>query len=55
MYDIGVTITGTGFMGPALTATLRRLGVRVEGIRGSSPEKSHRFVEQHGLPKAYGS
>jgi predicted dehydrogenase len=53
MYDIGVAITGTGFMGPAHTEALRRLGVRVEGILGSSPEKSRRFAEQHGLPKAY--
>jgi predicted dehydrogenase len=55
MYDIGVAITGTGFMGPAHTEALRRLGVRVAGILGSTPEKSRRFAEQHGLPKAYAS
>jgi predicted dehydrogenase len=55
MYDLGVAITGTGFMGPAHTEALRRLGVRVEGILGSSPEKSRRFAEQYGLPKAYRS
>jgi predicted dehydrogenase len=53
MYDIGVAITGTGFMGPAHTEALRRIGVRVAGILGSSPEKSARFAAQHGLPKAY--
>ncbi len=55
MYDIGVAITGTGFMGPAHTEALRRLGVRVEGILGSSPEKSRRFAQAHGIAKAYAS
>lgn len=55
MYDIGVAITGTGFMGPAHTEALRRLGVRVVGILGSSPEKSQRFAAAHGIPKAYAS
>ncbi|MBK8048339.1 MAG: Gfo/Idh/MocA family oxidoreductase [Anaerolineales bacterium] len=53
MYDIGVAITGTGFMGPTHTEALRRLGVRVEGILGSSPEKSQKFASQYGIPKAY--
>ncbi len=53
MYDIGVAITGTGFMGPAHAEALRRLGVRVVGILGSSPEKSRRFADQHAIPKAY--
>ena len=55
MYDIGVAITGTGFMGPTHTEALRRLGVHVVGILGSSPEKSRRFAGQHGLAKAYAS
>lgn len=55
MYDIGVAITGTGFMGPAHTEALRRLGVRVVGILGSSPEKSRSFAQRHALPKAYAS
>jgi predicted dehydrogenase len=53
MYDIGVAITGTGFMGPAHTEALRRLGIRVVGILGSSVAKSQRFADEHGLPKAY--
>ena len=53
MYDIGVAITGTGFMGPAHTEALRRLGVRIVGILGSSPEKSRRFADAHGIAKAY--
>ena len=42
MQNIGVAITGTGFMGPAHTEALRRLGLQVTGILGSSPEKSQR-------------
>jgi predicted dehydrogenase len=55
MYDIGVALTGTGFMGPAHTEALRRLGVRVVGVMGSSPEKSRHFAERMGIPKAYGN
>src|SRR5437762_3037369 len=53
MNDIGVALTGTGFMGPAHTEALRRLGVRVVGVMGSSPAKSHAFAERLGIPKAY--
>lgn len=55
MFDGGVAITGTGFMGPAHTEALRRLGIRVAGILGSSPEKSQRAAAALNLPKAYAS
>ena len=32
MYDGGVAITGTGFMGPAHLEALRRLGINVVGM-----------------------
>ena len=51
----GAAIVGTGFMGPAHTEALRRIGVRVVGILGSSPEKSRRAAEGLGIPKAYAS
>jgi len=53
MNDIGVAITGTGFMGPAHTEGLRRLGINPVGILGSSPEKSQRAAAQLNIPKAY--
>jgi len=53
MNNIGVALTGTGFMGPAHTEALRRLGIRVVGVLGSSLEKSHAFAERLGIPKAY--
>src|ERR1700733_5355595 len=52
-YDIGVAIVGTGFMGPAHAEALRRLGLVVRGILGSSAEKSVRAASQLGLPHAY--
>ncbi len=51
----GVAITGTGFMGPTHTEALRRLGIPVVGILGSSPAKSQRAAQALGLAKAYRS
>jgi hypothetical protein len=51
--DIGVAIVGTGFMGPAHTDALRRLGVRITGIAGSSPAKSSAAAASLGLPHGY--
>lgn len=53
MYDLAAAVVGTGFMGPAHTEGLRRLGIRVAGILGSSEEKSRRAAEALGLEKAY--
>ncbi|RME77251.1 MAG: gfo/Idh/MocA family oxidoreductase [Chloroflexi bacterium] len=55
MKNPGVAIVGTGFMGPAHTEGLRRLGIKVVGILGSSPEKSRLAAEKLGIPKAYRS
>ena len=55
MRVFNVAIVGTGFMGPAHTEGLRRLGMNVAGILGSSPEKSRRAAQELGIPKAYGS
>ncbi len=48
-----VAIIGTGFMGPAHTEGLRRLGINVAGILGSSSEKSQRAAADLGIPSAY--
>ncbi len=55
MFSGGVAITGTGFMGPAHTEALRRLGIRVVGILGSTPEKSARAAAALGLARGYAS
>jgi predicted dehydrogenase len=46
-------VAGTGFIGPVHVEALRRLGVRVKGILGSSPAKSEMAAKTLGLPKAY--
>lgn len=53
MRTLNVAIVGTGFMGPAHTEALRRLGINVAGILGSSAEKSRRAAQDLGIPKAY--
>lgn len=55
MHKIKVAVVGTGFMGPAHTEALRRLGIQVAGILGSSAEKSQRAAQNLGIPKAYGN
>jgi predicted dehydrogenase len=48
-----VVVVGTGFIGPVHVEGLRRAGVHVGGIVGSTPEKSHRAAERLGLPGTY--
>jgi len=48
-------VTGTGFIGPVHVEALRRLGIRVKGILGSSPAKSEMAAKQLGLSKPYAS
>ena len=53
MHTLSVAIIGTGFMGPAHTEALRRLGITVAGILGSSAQKSRTAATALGIPKAY--
>lgn len=53
MYKLNAAIVGTGFMGPAHTEALRRLGVNVIGILGSSETKSEAAAAALGLARAY--
>jgi predicted dehydrogenase len=46
-------VAGTGFIGPVHVEALRRLGIRVKGILGSSPAKSETAAKTLGLSKAY--
>ncbi len=48
-------VVGTGFIGPVHVEALRRLGVRVRGILGSSMEKSEEAQSSLGLERAYAS
>jgi len=51
--SIGVAVVGTGFIGPVHVEGLRRAGLRVTGILGSSHDKSLASAESLGLVKAY--
>ena len=55
MDKLGAAVIGTGFIGPVHVEALRRVGVRVTGILGSSPEKSRVAAEKLGLPLGYNS
>jgi predicted dehydrogenase len=46
-------VAGSGFIGPVHVEALRRLGIPVKGILGSSPGKSEIAAKTLGLPKAY--
>ncbi len=51
--DINVVVAGTGFIGPIHVEALKRLGVNVMGIMGSSAEKSEIAKKELGLKKTY--
>jgi predicted dehydrogenase len=48
-------VAGTGFIGPVHVEALRRLGIPVAGVLGSSAEKSRSAALRLGLPHAYAS
>lgn len=53
--QIGVAIAGTGFMGWVHAEALRRVGVRLVGVLGSSPEKSKEAAARYGASRGYSS
>ena len=55
MSSLTAAVVGTGFIGPVHVEALRRAGIQVAGILGSSAEKSARAAESLGLPRGYSS
>ena len=55
MGSIKVAVVGTGFMGWVHVEALRRLGIDIAGVLGSSPEKTKAFALKTGVAKTYGS
>jgi predicted dehydrogenase len=53
--DLGAAVVGTGFIGLVHVEALRRLGVRVVGVVGSSPDRAQAKAEVYPLPRIYGS
>lgn len=52
---IGVAVAGTGFIGPAHVEGLRRNGIHVLGLLGSTKEKAEARAGELGIPRAYES
>jgi predicted dehydrogenase len=52
---IGAAVIGGGFIGTVHIEALRRIGVRVVGLLGSSPDQGARRAQELGLPNAYDS
>ena len=53
--QIGAAVIGTGFIGTVHLEALRRLGVSVRGVLGSSPERSAARAEALGVARGYRS
>lgn len=53
--QLKAAVVGTGFIGPVHIEGLRRLGVEVVGILGSSGEKSKLAAKQHCISRGYES
>src|SRR6188508_2204270 len=53
--DLGAAVIGTGFIGTVHVEALRRIGVQVRGVLGSTPERGERRAAALGVPRAYRS
>src|SRR5882762_4319817 len=53
--EIGAAVVGTGFIGEVHVEALRRLGVRVHGVVGSSHARAAERAAALALPAAYAS
>ncbi|HEX8872767.1 MAG TPA: Gfo/Idh/MocA family oxidoreductase [Candidatus Acidoferrum sp.] len=53
--QLNAAIAGVGFVGKAHLEGLRRLGISIRGVLGSSPERSAATAESLGLPRGYSS
>ncbi|MEA2628366.1 MAG: hypothetical protein QOJ10_826 [Chloroflexota bacterium] len=53
--EIGAAVVGTGFIGAVHVDALRRLGVQVHGVVGSSSARGRDRARAAGLPPAYES
>ena len=53
--DVGAAVIGTGFIGTVHVEALRRIGVQVRGVLGSSAERGAARAEALGVQRAYAS
>src|SRR6266516_4464484 len=52
---IGAAVIGTGFIGTVHVEQLRRIGVDVRGVLGSTPERASARADALGVRRAYSS
>ena len=50
--DIATAVIGSGFIGTVHVEALRRIGVRVAGLLGTSPERARRAPSGSASPRA---
>lgn len=55
MTEVGAAVVGTGFIGSVHVEALRRIGVQVRGVLGSSPERGAARAATLRVPRAYPS
>jgi predicted dehydrogenase len=55
LAEIGAAVIGTGFIGTVHVEALRRIGVDVRGVLGSTPERGAARASTLNVPRAYGS
>ena len=53
--DVGAAVIGTGFIGTVHVEQLRRIGVQVRGVLGSTPERGEERARALGVDRAYPS
>jgi predicted dehydrogenase len=53
--DLGAAVIGTGFIGTVHVEALRRIGIQVRGVLGSTPERGAARAATLGVPRAYAS
>jgi predicted dehydrogenase len=55
MPELRAAVIGAGFVGRAHIEALRRLGIPITGVLGSSPARGQETCQLLGLPRAYGT
>ncbi len=55
LSQIGAAVIGTGFIGTVHVEALRRIGVAVRGVLGSTPERGAAAAARLSVPRAYAS
>jgi predicted dehydrogenase len=55
LSEVGAAVIGIGFIGTVHVEQLRRIGVQVRGVLGSTPERGNARANALGVPRAYAS